>query len=168
MNKKVLFSTKCTMTPDKYGEMSKQFIGNILSGVFLVNIFLIIILLIFNLLIYKIPFAINVAFVVVVSIITFINLKYNIYNISKNNYIRRMIRLNLPLENEMIIDFYDDYLVQKGKPAIVELYYKEINTAVETDKNIYLKCSKYNVTVLIEKDKCSKELIEFIESKFFH
>lgn len=169
MRSKKLFSTKSTMTPDKYGEMAKVFLlSNIIGSLFLIDIFLIIILVLLNLFIYKVPFKIDVALFIVINIITIINLRINIYSLSRNNYIRRMTRLKLPLENESEIDFYENHLVSRGKHKIIEIYYKEVNHAVETDKNIYLKCSKYNVTVLLEKDKCSRELIEFINNKFFH
>lgn len=169
MSSKKLFSTKSVMTPDKYGEMAKEFmISNIMGSLFLIDIFLIIILVILNLLIYKIPFKIDVALFIVINIITIINLKINMYSLSRNNYIKRMTRLKLPLENESEIDFYEDHLVSRGKHKIIEIYYKEVNHAIETEKSIYLKCSKYNVTVLLEKDKCSGELIEFINNKFFH
>ena len=163
MNKRVLYSTSSIMTPDKYGEMSKLFISNILSGVFLIDVILIIFLLI-----VKLPFTYSIILIVLFNIISYVFINNNIFNISRNYYINKMNKLNLSLENESKIDFYEDHLVSRGIPAIKEIYYKEINHVIQTDSSIYLKCSKYNVIVLLEKDKCSRELIEFIENRFFH
>lgn len=167
MNNKKLFTTKSTMTPDRYGEMISSFPFSIFGSLFLLDIFFIIILYIFNKLIFNVPFYINLLFIVVFNIFTSIYLSINISNISKNNYIKKMNRLKLPLENESEIDFYEDYLVSKGRPAIVELYYREINKAVEVEDYFYFKCSKYNSNILVEKKNCSKELIDFIRNKFF-
>ena len=64
MNKRVLYSTSSIMTPDKYGEMSKLFISNILSGVFLIDVILIIFLLI-----VKLSFTYSIILIVLFNII---------------------------------------------------------------------------------------------------
>lgn len=60
-------------------------------------------------------------------------------------------------------EFYEEYMIRKSKNRALKLYYNEISKAIETNYNFYIKISGFIIT--LQKDKCSKELNNFIREK---
>lgn len=70
--------------------------------------------------------------------------------------------------NERVINlaFYEDYFLIKGEVETLKIYYRDIERCVETDTNFYLKFGKRNKIIIIQKNACDLELINFIREKF--
>ena len=63
-------------------------------------------------------------------------------------------------------EFYDDFFIHNGKKSSITINYSEISRCVENDANFYLEYSAKNMIIILQKDKCDLELINFIRSKF--
>lgn len=63
-------------------------------------------------------------------------------------------------------EFYEDYIIINHKKSSVTINYSEISRCVETDTNFYLEYPNKNLIIIIQKNKCDLELINFIRSKF--
>lgn len=63
-------------------------------------------------------------------------------------------------------EFYEDYIIISDKKSSVTINYSEISRCVETDTNFYLEYPSKNIIIIIQKNKCDLELINFIRSKF--
>lgn len=64
------------------------------------------------------------------------------------------------------IEFYEDYFIKKGEKISITIDYSEISRCVENDTNFYLEYPNRNMVVIIQKNRCDLELINFIRSKF--
>ena len=67
---------------------------------------------------------------------------------------------------EIHIEFYDDYLLRQSEKITIKVNYNDIERCIETDTNFYLKMSKENRIIIIQKNSCDLELINFIREKF--
>lgn len=65
-------------------------------------------------------------------------------------------------------EFYEDYIIINHKKSSVTINYSEISRCVETDTNFYLEYPNKNLIIIIQKNKCDLELINFIRSKFIN
>lgn len=63
-------------------------------------------------------------------------------------------------------EFYDDYFIRQGEIETLKINYNDIDCSIETDTNFYLRFSKKNKIIIIQKELCTLELINFIRSKF--
>lgn len=63
-------------------------------------------------------------------------------------------------------EFYEDYIIISHKKSSVTINYSEISRCVETDTNFYLEYPNKNIIIILQKNKCDLELINFIRSKF--
>lgn len=63
-------------------------------------------------------------------------------------------------------EFYEDYIIISHKKSSVTINYSEISRCVETDTNFYLEYPNKNTVIILQKNKCDLELINFIRSKF--
>lgn len=63
-------------------------------------------------------------------------------------------------------EFYEDYIIISDKKSSVIINYSEISRCVETDTNFYFEYPNKNIIIIIQKNKCDLELINFIRSKF--
>ncbi len=70
------------------------------------------------------------------------------------------------VELEHRIDFYEDYLIRRGKNIARKISYSRIEKCIETDTHFYLKDKLENLIVIIPKNECDLELINFIRKKF--
>lgn len=69
-------------------------------------------------------------------------------------------------DTEFHIEFYDDYFIRQGNTEKIKYYYNDIDKCIETDTNFYLGLSKRNKIIIIQKNSCSLELINFIRKNF--
>jgi len=63
-------------------------------------------------------------------------------------------------------EFYEDYFIRKGEKISLKINYSEISRCVENDTNFYLEYPLRNTVVILQKNRCSLELISFIRNKF--
>ena len=63
-------------------------------------------------------------------------------------------------------EFYEDYIIISHKKSSVTINYSQISRCVETDTNFYLEYPSKNTVIILQKNKCDLELINFIRSKF--
>lgn len=63
-------------------------------------------------------------------------------------------------------EFYEDYIIISDKKSSVTINYSEISRCMETDTNFYFEYPNKNIIIIIQKNKCDLELINFIRSKF--
>ena len=79
----------------------------------------------------------------------------------QNNRIKKgMVEVNH--ENE----FYGNFFIVSGEKSSITIDYSEISRCVENDTNFYLEYPSKNTVIILQKNKCDLELINFIRSKF--
>ena len=59
------------------------------------------------------------------------------------------------------IKFYETYMIRENEYNKITIFYDEIKKIVETKTNFYILTDKYSI---LQKDKCSEELIKFIQN----
>lgn len=59
------------------------------------------------------------------------------------------------------IKFYETYMIRENEYNKITIFYNEIKKIVETKTNFYILTDKYSI---LQKDKCSEELIKFIQN----
>lgn len=70
------------------------------------------------------------------------------------------------IDTNFEIEFYDDYFIRKGESITLTIKYSEINRCVENNTNFYLEYPKQNAVIIIQKNACNLELIDFIRKTF--
>jgi len=79
----------------------------------------------------------------------------------QNNRIKKgMVEVNH--ENK----FYDNFFIVSGEKSSITIDYSEISRCVENDTNFYLEYPSKNMVIILQKNKCDLELINFIRGKF--
>lgn len=66
---------------------------------------------------------------------------------------------------ELKVEFYNDYLISIWPNLSIKINYKDIERLVENDTNVYLENGKNNVVIMLLKEKCNKDIIEFLKRK---
>lgn len=75
---------------------------------------------------------------------------------------RKKYNVDINFETE----FYDNYFISKNNGVSRTVSYNEITRCVETDTNFYLECQENKAIIIIQKNACDLEVIDFIRSKF--
>lgn len=91
------------------------------------------------------------------------------YKVNLGNVIEKDFNLLQKKENRdinYIIDFYRDYLVRKNDTVSQKFYYRDIIRCIETDTNFYLKTNIEKKVIVIQKNECELELVNFIRDNF--
>lgn len=70
------------------------------------------------------------------------------------------------VDTEIHTEFYDEYFIRQGETETIKIHYSDIDKCIENDTNFYLKFGKRNKIVIIQKNSCDLELIDFIREKF--
>ena len=70
------------------------------------------------------------------------------------------------LDGEIHTEFYEDYFIRQGETTTYKMNYEDIDRCIENDTHFYLKNKKMNKIIIIQKNSCDLELINFIRSKF--
>lgn len=88
-----------------------------------------------------------------------------LYKVKLEHYGKKMYN---PKNGEMEIhtEFYDDYFVRQGEIETLKINYNDITRCVETDTNFYLEFKKRNRIIIIQKNRCDLEIVQFIRQKF--
>ena len=69
-------------------------------------------------------------------------------------------------DNNFENEFYEDHFIRKTKKSSLKINYSEISKCIENDTNFYLKYPDRKVIIIIQKNRCDNELINFIRAKF--
>lgn len=70
------------------------------------------------------------------------------------------------IDDEIHIEFYEDYFIRQGQTTTYKMNYEDIDKCIENDTHFYLKNKKMNKIIIIQKNACDLELINFIRNKF--
>lgn len=70
------------------------------------------------------------------------------------------------IDSEIHTEFYEDYFIRQGETTTYKMNYEDIDKCIENDTHFYLKNKKMNKIVIIQKNGCDLELINFIRNKF--
>lgn len=64
------------------------------------------------------------------------------------------------------LEFYDDYFIRKSESITLKIKYSDISRCVENDTNFYLEYLRQNTIIILQKNRCDLELINFIRKSF--
>ena len=70
------------------------------------------------------------------------------------------------IDGEIHTEFYEDYFIRQGETTTYKMNYEDIDRCIENDTHFYLTNKKMNKNIIIQKNSCDLELINFIRSKF--
>lgn len=99
---------------------------------------------------------------IILQLILMIYYNINIDKVIEKDFKKLDSKVNI--DNNYIIDFYNDHLIRRNRLDIIKLNYKDVIRSVETDTNFYLESLEKNV-IIIQKNECSLELVNFIRDK---
>ena len=69
------------------------------------------------------------------------------------------------IDTNFKFDFYDNYFIRKGNKSSIIVNYSEISRCIENDTNFYFYYPQRNIIIIIRKNECELELINFIRDK---
>lgn len=73
-------------------------------------------------------------------------------------------------KNNLITNFktevYDNYFIKKNESMSFTVKYSDISKCIETDTNFYLEYPQQNSIIIIKKENCELDLINFIRTTF--
>lgn len=78
------------------------------------------------------------------------------------NEMKKKNNINTKFETEV----YDDCFVKKSESMSLTIKYSDISKSVETDTNFYLEYPRQNSVIIIKKENCELDLINFIRKTF--
>ncbi len=105
----------------------------------------------------------SISFFLFFQVIGMIYLKIRLEHVASRIYLKRN---NGNGENrELNVEFYKDYLIWISDEFSIKINYEDIERLVETDTNVYLENGKNNLIIILLKEKCNKDLIEFLKRK---
>lgn len=61
--------------------------------------------------------------------------------------------------------FFEDYFIKKGTSVSYNIKYSDIDRFIETDTNMYMSCKKIGIIIILQREKCSDDLVLFLEKK---
>ena len=107
---------------------------------------------------------ITLVFFILYQIYLMIFYKVRLEKITAKIYKRR---LDKGKENiNYIIKYFEDYFIVESEKVSRTIKYSEISKCIENDTNFYLEYALANMIIIIQKNECEIELINFIRDKF--
>lgn len=155
--KNILFSTKTSQTLEEYKKKFKQFPEFYWSTMKTIAFRELLVVLIIAF-VYKYTITYTIIAYIIILLITCITYKLRIESLAERIYKEHKDILT----GEVTTDFYDDYLIKKGKQYEVKMNYHDIGKVIETDSNFYIQNTNQNIIVSVEKSKSTEELNDFI------
>lgn len=105
----------------------------------------------------------SISLFLVFQTIGMIYLKIRLEHVASVVYLKRN---NKDEKNKSLnVEFYNDYLRSIWTDLSIKINYEDIDKLVETETNVYLEYGKSNVIIILLKEKCNKDLIEFLKRK---
>lgn len=162
-NNKCLFKCESITDAYEYKKMAKYFPKRMywvfVTRGFFINIVLTALITIISKS-WLISLIIFIGFQIFILIFYRVRLEYFAEKIFNNREKRGEINTNYETE------FYEDYFIRKAEKFSLTINYSEISRCVENDTNFYLEYPLRNMVVILQKNKCDLELINFIRNKF--
>ena len=106
----------------------------------------------------------TIIFFVLYQIYLMILCKVRLEKIAEKTYNRRLKKGTTDINYN--INFYEDYFIVKSEKVSRTIKYSEISKCIENDTNFYLEYALANMIIIIQKNECEIELINFIRDKF--
>ena len=75
------------------------------------------------------------------------------------------MKRNGEIDTKFEIEFYEDYFIRKGEKITYTINYSEITKCIDIDNNLYLEYPSRKAIFNIQKNKCDKELVDFLKTK---
>ena len=79
-----------------------------------------------------------------------------------NSYLKKLGVTHILFETE----FYENYFIRKSNNASFTIKYSDITRCVENETHFYFDYPQRNTIIIIQKNKCDSDLINFIRKKF--
>ena len=110
----------------------------------------------------------GILFFVIVFVFILIYYKANLSSIVAKSVNSHIIKKEIHPEIE--IEFYNTYLIQKKSDTSLKISYDRFYKGIETDTNFYLPYleKEKEKIIIIQKNSCTLELIQFIRKKVDH
>ena len=157
-NDKKLFECESIIDLEEFQKMFVNFPSNFWATIINNAIFILLIALILGL-IEKASLIETAIIFFVLEIINITAIILNIKNIAKKYYKKQM--KDVIVKKKITTKFYNNYLIAIGDRSTIKINYSEIKKIKETNDNLYIL---EQTIIILQKDKCTKELIEFIRN----
>lgn len=158
---KILYSCKSETTQEEYAKLSDYFLRFYLIAIIYGTVLNIITTIIICLFVNE-KLLVGLILFTLIEIIILVVYKIRLKKIVKS-WFSKLQKKN-PVDTESFNEFYEDYMIKKSKNKRMRINYENIIKVIETNTNFYLKDSKF--IVILQKEKCSENLIIFIKKKF--
>lgn len=159
---KYLYSCESKIDSKEYGKMSKYFPKIYWSYVMYATILNIIVTLLIHIIFNKL--ILTIQFFIIFQLFIMLFYKVRIENIASKSF--NKIYKKLKYKTQFYIEFYNSFLIRKNETSSQKIYYYSINKCIETPTNFYLLNENKTPSIIIQKEKCSEELIQFIRNEF--
>lgn len=159
---KCLYACKSIITDDEYKKMVKYFPR--LYWVYVIYMTIINLIITTIIAVISKNLIASVIFFIIYQIYIMILIKIRLGHYAEKsfNYMIKKEKIDTEINNE----FYDDYFVRKSEKGTIKINYNYIDKSIETGTNFYLRFSKRNMVIIIQKSSCDLDLINFIRDKF--
>lgn len=107
---------------------------------------------------------ISVIFFIIYQIYLLIYYKVRLEAVSEKLFNTRM--KNDEIDTNSKNEFYESYFIRKGERLSLKINYSEISRCVENDTNFYLEYPRLNMVIILQKNRCVSNLINFIRNKY--
>ncbi len=101
---------------------------------------------------------------IIVQVIIMIIYKLRLENIAEKSF--NTMKEKKRIDIEFHTEFFENYIVVSGETISYKIKYSDIQKFVETDTNFYLKYGIRDIVIIIQKNQCEIELMNFIREKF--
>lgn len=162
-NNKCLFKCENEINAYDYKKMAKYFPKGMYWVFVIRSFFLNIVLTSLISLIYKNSIT-SLIFFIVFQVYFLIYYKVRLEPVSEKIFNDRLKRGEIDTHFET--EFYEDYFIRKGEKITFKIDYSDISRCVENDTHFYLEYPQRNTIMIIRKNNCDLELINFIRKKF--
>lgn len=161
VNDKCLYTCKSIINADEYKKMTKYFPQMYWYYVFWGTLSNLVFSSIFG---FSTNFSSTLIFFICIQIFLMIIYKVRLEYFAANTF-NKMKEKGI-YDTEIYTEFYKDYFIRQGETQALYIKYEDIDKCIENDTNFYLKYGKMNKVIIIQKNLCDIELINFIENTF--
>lgn len=162
-SEKCLFSCESTVDGYEYKKMAKYFPKR-MYWVFVIRGTILNVIITALIAIITQSWIVTLVFLLVYEVYLMIYYKLRLEPMAEKVHNARLKRGEIEVDFET--EFYENYFIRKGKKSSITIDYSEVTRCVENDTNFYLEYANKNMIVIIQKNRCDLELINFIRDKF--
>lgn len=106
----------------------------------------------------------SILFFIIMELFIIIFYKKQLGNLCKKAFLKSL-RKNPDIDTSLVINFYKEYIEIIGEHGTSKIDNNKIVNKAQTNSSIYLQTND-NKVIPINKDKCSKETLNYIDKKF--